>query len=139
MMASKGRRIYSDCNYASNPFHECTEYCLRKIAEGNGKKDKKKSGNSIWGLRCVIWIYLLKITAIQDFSVFYSPPSLQFFLSLLCFELLKQIICFIYVSIYLFLCHPWKISASITGMFIDFRSNVLFKVFSMSGEWSVKA
>lgn len=43
--------------------------------------------------------------------------------------------CFIYVSIYLFSCHPQQISASNTGMFIDFRNNVLFKVFSLS--WGV--
>ncbi|KAF3434725.1 hypothetical protein FNV43_RR21810 [Rhamnella rubrinervis] len=48
-MASNGRRVYSDCSYASNPYHECAEYCLRRIAEGNVRKDvrkdKKKSGH----------------------------------------------------------------------------------------------
>lgn len=49
-MASNGK-VYSDCHYASNPYHECTDYCLKKIAEGQGKKeghvkkDKKKSGS----------------------------------------------------------------------------------------------
>nr|XP_048336833.1 uncharacterized protein LOC107427294 isoform X3 [Ziziphus jujuba var. spinosa] len=43
-MAMNGRgKVLSDCNYASNPYHECTDYCLRKIAEGKGRKDKKKS------------------------------------------------------------------------------------------------
>ncbi|PON89960.1 Phospholipase-like [Trema orientale] len=43
-MALNGK-VRSDCNYASNPYHECTETCLRRIAEGKGRKEKKKSDN----------------------------------------------------------------------------------------------
>ncbi|EEF41147.1 pre-mRNA-splicing factor syf2 isoform X2 [Ricinus communis] len=49
------RRVHPDCINASNPYHECVEYCFRKIAEAKvrtGKleeeilQDKKASGQS---------------------------------------------------------------------------------------------
>ncbi|KAL5561218.1 hypothetical protein UlMin_030965 [Ulmus minor] len=43
-MAQQGR-VHSECYNASNPYHECTESCLRKMAEGKGRKEKKKSDN----------------------------------------------------------------------------------------------
>ncbi|XP_021810429.1 uncharacterized protein LOC110753774 isoform X2 [Prunus avium] len=38
-------RVHPDCVNVSNPYHECTENCLRKIQEGKGRKTKKKSDN----------------------------------------------------------------------------------------------
>ncbi|CAL8177249.1 unnamed protein product [Prunus armeniaca] len=38
-------RVHPDCVNVSNPYHECTENCLRKIQEGKGRKTKKKSGS----------------------------------------------------------------------------------------------
>ncbi|XP_062081586.1 uncharacterized protein LOC133788177 isoform X2 [Humulus lupulus] len=43
-MSSNGK-VRSDCYYASNPYHECTEACLKRIAEGKVRKEKKKSGS----------------------------------------------------------------------------------------------
>ncbi|XP_021810432.1 uncharacterized protein LOC110753774 isoform X5 [Prunus avium] len=40
-------RVHPDCVNVSNPYHECTENCLRKIQEGKGRKTKKKSGSII--------------------------------------------------------------------------------------------
>ncbi|MBA0793131.1 hypothetical protein Gohar_017560 [Gossypium harknessii] len=34
------RRVHPDCINASNPYHECVEYCFRKIAEAKARKDK---------------------------------------------------------------------------------------------------
>ncbi|KAK8987324.1 hypothetical protein V6N11_027079 [Hibiscus sabdariffa] len=38
------QRVHSDYINASNPFHECVEYCFRKIAEANARKDKSETG-----------------------------------------------------------------------------------------------
>ena len=38
------RRVHPDCINASNPYHECVEYCFRKIAEAKARMDKKESG-----------------------------------------------------------------------------------------------
>lgn len=46
-MAEKGN-VIPDCPNASNPYHECTEACLRKISHGETRKDKKKSGNCLY-------------------------------------------------------------------------------------------
>ncbi|XP_042984564.1 uncharacterized protein LOC122313537 [Carya illinoinensis] len=43
-LAVKGN-VLPDCVNASNPFHECTESCRIKIAQGQAFKDKKKSGS----------------------------------------------------------------------------------------------
>lgn len=37
------RRVHPDCINASNPYHECVEYCFRKIAEAKAQMDKKES------------------------------------------------------------------------------------------------
>ncbi|KAA3465530.1 pre-mRNA-splicing factor syf2-like [Gossypium australe] len=34
------RRVHPDCINVSNPYHECVEYCFRKIAEAKARKDK---------------------------------------------------------------------------------------------------
>ncbi|XP_008447944.1 uncharacterized protein LOC103490278 [Cucumis melo] len=39
------RKVRPDCIYASNPFHECTEYCIKKTAESKAGKDKKSKGS----------------------------------------------------------------------------------------------
>ncbi|XP_004290730.1 PREDICTED: uncharacterized protein LOC101314427 isoform 2 [Fragaria vesca subsp. vesca] len=38
-------KVHPDCVNVANPYHECTENCLRKIAEGKGRKNKKKTDN----------------------------------------------------------------------------------------------
>nr|XP_011458680.1 PREDICTED: uncharacterized protein LOC101314427 isoform X2 [Fragaria vesca subsp. vesca] len=38
-------KVHPDCVNVANPYHECTENCLRKIAEGKGRKNKKKTGS----------------------------------------------------------------------------------------------
>jgi hypothetical protein len=43
-MSEKGQ-VLPDCPNASNPYHECTQSCLKKISHGQSSKDKKKSGN----------------------------------------------------------------------------------------------
>ncbi|EOX97631.1 Phospholipase-like protein family, putative isoform 2 [Theobroma cacao] len=42
-------RVHPGCANAANPYHECGVYCLEKIAEGKGRKekDKKKLGSKI--------------------------------------------------------------------------------------------
>ncbi|XVE67174.1 hypothetical protein DITRI_Ditri08aG0139500 [Diplodiscus trichospermus] len=35
-------RVHPDCANATNPYHECGVYCLEKIAEGKGRKEKEK-------------------------------------------------------------------------------------------------
>ncbi|XP_054786026.1 uncharacterized protein LOC129292499 isoform X2 [Prosopis cineraria] len=42
-MAQNGK-VISNCAHASNPYHECSEACLRKIKEGKTQKNQKKSG-----------------------------------------------------------------------------------------------
>ncbi|XP_022928274.1 uncharacterized protein LOC111435153 isoform X1 [Cucurbita moschata] len=42
------RKVRPDCIYASNPFHECTEYCIKKTAESKAEKDKKSKGKGSW-------------------------------------------------------------------------------------------
>ncbi|KAL4318867.1 hypothetical protein GQ457_18G018440 [Hibiscus cannabinus] len=37
------QRVHPDCINASNPFHECVEYCFRKIAEAKARKDKSET------------------------------------------------------------------------------------------------
>ncbi|KAG8644077.1 uncharacterized protein LOC110626937 isoform X2 [Manihot esculenta] len=46
-MADYGR-VHPDCVNASNPYHECAVACLEKIAQGQGRKEKKKSGSFIF-------------------------------------------------------------------------------------------
>lgn len=36
------RKVHPDCINASNPYHECVEYCFRKIAEAKAKMDKEE-------------------------------------------------------------------------------------------------
>lgn len=33
-MASAAARVHPACINAGNPYHECSEYCFRRIAEG---------------------------------------------------------------------------------------------------------
>ncbi|KAJ4976391.1 hypothetical protein NE237_001497 [Protea cynaroides] len=37
------RRVHPDCINASNPYHECVEYCFRRIAEGKDRIRKEES------------------------------------------------------------------------------------------------
>ncbi|KAG6572118.1 hypothetical protein SDJN03_28846, partial [Cucurbita argyrosperma subsp. sororia] len=39
------RKVRPDCIYVSNPFHECTEYCIQKTAESKAGKDKRSKGS----------------------------------------------------------------------------------------------
>ncbi|KAJ8765160.1 hypothetical protein K2173_010651 [Erythroxylum novogranatense] len=36
------RRVHQDCINASNPYHECVEYCFRKIAEAQARTDRSE-------------------------------------------------------------------------------------------------
>ncbi|WCJ39903.1 Pre-mRNA-splicing factor syf2 [Euphorbia peplus] len=38
------RRVHPDCINASNPYHECVEYCFRKIAEAKALTDNIETG-----------------------------------------------------------------------------------------------
>ncbi|KAL4626244.1 hypothetical protein ACB092_05G082200 [Castanea dentata] len=42
-------KVLLNCVYVDNPFHECSQSCLKKIAEGQTRKEKKKSndGNGV--------------------------------------------------------------------------------------------
>ncbi|KAM3695638.1 hypothetical protein ACB098_07G148500 [Castanea mollissima] len=42
-------KVLPNCVYVDNPFHECSQSCLKKIAEGQTRKEKKKSndGNGV--------------------------------------------------------------------------------------------
>lgn len=37
-------RVHPDCINASNPYHECVEYCFRKIAEAKARMAEKETG-----------------------------------------------------------------------------------------------
>ncbi|KAK4774530.1 hypothetical protein SAY86_009465 [Trapa natans] len=37
------RAVHPDCRNASNPYHECSEYCFRIIAEAKARSEEKKS------------------------------------------------------------------------------------------------
>ncbi|KAF5448996.1 hypothetical protein F2P56_029486 [Juglans regia] len=41
-MAEKGN-VLLDCPNASNPYHECTDSCIKRIAQGQTRKENKKS------------------------------------------------------------------------------------------------
>lgn len=41
-MAQEDRRVHPDCINASNPYHECVEYCFFKIAEAKERNDKEQ-------------------------------------------------------------------------------------------------
>lgn len=38
------RRVHPDCINASNPYHECVEYCFIKIAEAKARAEIKETG-----------------------------------------------------------------------------------------------
>ncbi|XP_075674081.1 uncharacterized protein LOC142643366 isoform X4 [Castanea sativa] len=40
-------KVLPNCVYVDNPFHECSQSCLKKIAEGQTRKEKKKSNSLI--------------------------------------------------------------------------------------------
>ncbi|KAM4099293.1 hypothetical protein ACJW30_07G146900 [Castanea mollissima] len=40
-------KVLPNCIYVDNPFHECSQSCLKKIAEGQTRKEKKKSNSLI--------------------------------------------------------------------------------------------
>lgn len=37
-------RAHPDCRNASNPYHECSEYCFKIIAESKKKMNRSDSG-----------------------------------------------------------------------------------------------
>ncbi|KAJ4834535.1 hypothetical protein Tsubulata_013679, partial [Turnera subulata] len=41
---SEQRRVHPDCINASNPYHECVEYCFRRIAEAKARLDEEDTG-----------------------------------------------------------------------------------------------
>ncbi|KAK4258480.1 hypothetical protein QN277_004923 [Acacia crassicarpa] len=44
---AQNSKVNPDCSYAANPYHECTETCLRKISEAPPQKNKKKSSGVV--------------------------------------------------------------------------------------------
>lgn len=40
---AQNARVMPNCVYASNPYHECTEYCVQKIKEIKPTKSKKSA------------------------------------------------------------------------------------------------
>jgi hypothetical protein len=36
--APEDRTVHPDCINASNPYHDCSEYCFKKIADANAGK-----------------------------------------------------------------------------------------------------
>lgn len=43
-MAEEGR-VHPDCRNASNPYHECSDYCFKIIAEAKKKTNKSDIGS----------------------------------------------------------------------------------------------
>lgn len=44
-MTEEGR-VHPDCRNASNPYHECTDYCFKIIAEAKDRMSKIDTGRS---------------------------------------------------------------------------------------------
>ncbi|KAG6538061.1 pre-mRNA-splicing factor syf2-like isoform X1 [Zingiber officinale] len=42
----KGRSVHPDCINASNPYHECVEYCFQRIAESNSRAEEDETNDS---------------------------------------------------------------------------------------------
>lgn len=42
-MSDEGR-VHPDCRNASNPYHECSEYCFKVIAELKARSQKNEPG-----------------------------------------------------------------------------------------------
>lgn len=42
-MSDEGR-VHPDCRNASNPYHECSEYCFKVIAEVKARNQKNEPG-----------------------------------------------------------------------------------------------
>lgn len=61
-MAQNGR-VHPNCVNANNPYHECGMYCLEKIAQGQGQKEKKKLGKYGYWLQ-VFFVHLFYYCAI---------------------------------------------------------------------------
>ena len=41
---SDERAVHPDCRNASNPYHECSDYCFRVIAEAKIRSQQQESG-----------------------------------------------------------------------------------------------
>lgn len=61
-MAQNGR-VHPNCVNANNPYHECGMYCLEKIAQGQGQKEKKKSSKYSYFLQ-VFFVHMFYDCAI---------------------------------------------------------------------------
>lgn len=46
-MTEEGR-VHPDCRNASNPYHECSEYCFKIIAEFKKMMNKDSNNNTGW-------------------------------------------------------------------------------------------
>ncbi|XP_019441728.1 PREDICTED: uncharacterized protein LOC109346561 isoform X2 [Lupinus angustifolius] len=44
---AQNQRVIATCVYASNPYHECTEFCLQKMKETKSSKTKKNYRRSV--------------------------------------------------------------------------------------------
>ncbi|KAJ6809310.1 putative pre-mRNA-splicing factor syf2 [Iris pallida] len=41
-MEGEGKKVHPDCINSSNPYHECVEFCFKKIAEAKQRADQQK-------------------------------------------------------------------------------------------------
>lgn len=64
-------KVHPDCVNVANPYHECTENCLRKIAEGKGRKNKKKTGY------CLIHYLILTLSVCLPPPTFFFPSFIK--------------------------------------------------------------
>ncbi|KAK9144123.1 hypothetical protein Sjap_004026 [Stephania japonica] len=47
VMGEEDRRVHPDCINASNPYHECVEYCFLRIAEAKNRSDAETKSNNV--------------------------------------------------------------------------------------------
>lgn len=68
------RRVHPHCINASNPYHECVEYCFRKIAEAKARMIEKETGSSS----------LLVLFVSSEVAISVSSFAIMIFYILLC-------------------------------------------------------
>lgn len=50
-----GGKVHPDCINASNPYHECVEYCFKRIAEAKSRADESKDFFLLFPLVVLLW------------------------------------------------------------------------------------
>lgn len=61
------RRVHPDCRNASNPYHECSEYCFKIIAEVKKQMNKAETG--------INWILSYNPGALETFWHLHSQKQ----------------------------------------------------------------